>query len=218
MHLLSLNPSNIKFSSEKIWERRESNPGWLGGKRKRYRCATPTPVNHLFIFLSQHTVRDLMMESRMRKKEKKEEEKSPVSGRIRTHDFQITRRVLYHCATTAAHNKHGYSIGQKVKLKAWPTHSCPSLFQNLEKDRQIESLKRQLAQAQISGGGGQKSTQNAATVSPRFLPDPEAISGKSCRYSKSLLTQLLYWLIDYYWSPLSTEKFLQITYPSVWLF
>ena len=47
-----------------------------------------------------------------------------------------------------------------------------SLFQNLEKDRQIESLKRQLAQAQISGGGGggggPKSTQNAATVGSEF--------------------------------------------------
>ena len=56
-----------------------------------------------------------------------------------------------------------------------------SLFQNLEKDRQIESLKRQLAQAQISGGGGggggPKSTQNAATVGSDFFPETATIFG-----------------------------------------
>lgn len=37
---LLLNHSNI---SEEIWEHRESNPGWQGGKRERYLCAMPTP-------------------------------------------------------------------------------------------------------------------------------------------------------------------------------
>ena len=32
----------------------------------------------------------------------KEEEKSPAPGGIQTHDLQITRGVLYSCATTAA--------------------------------------------------------------------------------------------------------------------
>ena len=36
-------------------------------------------------------------------KKSKEEEKSPASGRIWTHDLQITRRVLYRCATFEAH-------------------------------------------------------------------------------------------------------------------
>ena len=39
----------------------------------------------------------LAMESGM-----KEEEKSPAPGGIQTHDLQITRGVLYSCATTAA--------------------------------------------------------------------------------------------------------------------
>ena len=33
---------------KKSWERRESNPGQLGEKRKRYLCAMPTPA---FAFL-----------------------------------------------------------------------------------------------------------------------------------------------------------------------
>ena len=33
---------------------------------------------------------------------KKEEEKCPAPGGIQTHDLQITRRVLNHCAATAA--------------------------------------------------------------------------------------------------------------------
>ena len=36
------------------------------------------------------------------KLERKEEEKSPARGGIRTHDLSVMRRALYRCATTAA--------------------------------------------------------------------------------------------------------------------
>ena len=38
-------------SIEKIWERRESNPGWLGGKRKRnsVQCRPPNSLYLMFI-------------------------------------------------------------------------------------------------------------------------------------------------------------------------
>lgn len=46
-------------------------------------------------------------------------------------------------------------------------------FQNLEKDRQIDCLKRQLAQIQITSG--QKPMQNASTVSSFLCQDNDVL-------------------------------------------
>ena len=45
---LLINLSNIDFMTAKIWESRESNPGWLGGKHERYLCAMPSPLRKVF--------------------------------------------------------------------------------------------------------------------------------------------------------------------------
>ena len=67
----------------------------------------------IHFFLSQHTesqytsLRDLIKDTPLLvkesgKRQKEEEERSPATGGFRTHDLQITRRVLFRCATTAA--------------------------------------------------------------------------------------------------------------------
>ena len=44
-HQSYFSKNNSKLSWKKLWEHWDSNPGRLGGKRERYLCAMPTPLN-----------------------------------------------------------------------------------------------------------------------------------------------------------------------------